>query len=323
MSKEVQATGLDAVVSKLSSASKGYFHDPFLLHFVPEKERKRRSPLINRGYYARFRMFELMLKRFETVFGANRQIISLGGGSETIYFRLKMKNKQPKQYIEVDMEPIANLKTKIISENVELSQYITNRNESKESPEKFPLVSDGYRILSCDLTDSKRLFDLLLNECEIDLNLPTLFISECVLVYVDPESSGNIIEWIAKCFPLASFITYEQINPYDAFGEQMMSNLKRRGCELKGIQAHPDLPSQESRFLSRGWTNVKALDMKRIYYEILSKKDRARIEKLEIFDEFEEFFLIMQHYSFTLATMNTVHEKLTLDPEGDADELAD
>lgn len=202
-----------------------------------------------------------------------------------------------------------------------MRELITERDASKESSDKFPLVSNEYRIVSCDLTNSKRLFELLLKECEIDPTIPTLFISECVLVYIDPDSSGNIIESIAKTFPFASFVTYEQINPDDAFGEQMMSNLKRRGCELKGIQAHPDLPSQQSRFLSRGWTNVKALDMKQIYYEILSKKDRARIEKLEIFDEFEEFFLIMQHYSFTLATMNNVNEKVTLDPEGDVDEL--
>jgi len=173
------------------------------------------------------------------------------------------------------------------------------------------------------LTDAARLEKLLLSEtCGLDPKIPTLFMSECVLVYVDPDSSGNLIEWIAKTFTAAAFITYEQINPYDAFGEQMMSNLKRRGCELKGISAHPDLPSQEKRFKSRGWTDVHAVDMKNVYYEILSKKDRARAEKLEIFDEFEEFFLIMQHYSFTLAMMNEITGRISLSPEGDEDELA-
>lgn len=324
MSKEVQATGLDAVVSKHSSFVRGYFTDPFLDHFVPEKERRRRSPLINRGYYARFRIFELMIRRFERAFPGPRQIVSLGGGSETIYFRLRKRDAQPKLYVEVDLQPVATAKAAKIGSVSDLSSLIWNRNPGAESDDAFPLVSDGYCVISCDLTDTSRLEKLLLSPtCGLDPTLPTLFLSECVLVYIDPEASGNLIEWIAKSFRLAAFVTYEQINPYDAFGEQMMSNLKRRGCELKGISAHPDLPSQERRFLSRGWTDVHAVDMKTVYYELLSKKDRARAEKLEIFDEFEEFFLIMQHYSFTLATMNDVKDKISLVPEGDLDELAE
>ena len=322
MSKEVQATGIDAVVSKYSSSTRGYFVDPFLGHFTPEKERKRRSPLINRGYYARFRIFELMLRRFERAYPGERQVVSLGGGSETIWFRLRQREAQPKSYVELDLPPVAQAKAAKIISSPELTSLLINRNEQQESPEACTLVADGYRVVSCDLTDTKRVEELLIELCGLDPTLPTLFLSECVLVYIEPESSGKLIHWIADTFSLAAFVTYEQINPDDPFGEQMMSNLKRRGCELKGIRAHPDLPSQEERFLSRGWTSVHAVDMKNVYYELLSKKDRARVEKLEIFDEFEEFFLIMQHYSFTLATMNDVKDKVKLDPEGDTDELA-
>ena len=320
MSAEVQAIGQEAVASKYSSSLKGYFEDPFLPFFVSEKER-RRPPLINRGYYARFRAFELILKRFEKEYPGDRQIVSLGGGSETIWFRLKSKGIVPKMYVEVDLEPVATSKAKKVTTTPEMNVLLTNRNENLENKE-VPLYSENYRIISCDLTNSTRLSELLLGKCEINPMLPTLFLSECVLVYIDPESSGDIIAWVAKLFPFGHFLTYEQINPNDPFGEQMMSNLRRRGCELKGIQAHPDLPSQEKRFLSRGWKLVKTLDMKTFYYEILSKKDRARAEKLEIFDEFEEFFLIMQHYALTLASMNVDIRMLDLKSEGDEDELA-
>lgn len=312
MSKEVQATGLDAVVSKLSSSSLGYFPDEFLPLFVPEKERRRRAPLINRGYYARFRVFELVLRRFERLFPGDRQIVSLGGGSETIWYRLKKRGAQPKVYVELDLAPVTLNKQRIMEGNESLSSLLQPRDSLKES-EEVRIHTPEYRVVTCDLADASQVERVLAEH--LDPSLPTMFLSECVLVYVDPEASGQVIELVANKFPQAHFLTYEQINPYDPFGAQMMANLKRRGCELKGISAHPDLPSQERRFLSRGWTTVSAMDMKSLYYQVLAQSDRERIEKLEIFDEFEEFFLIMQHYSITLAKMqqdsplSLVHEE--------------
>ena len=37
------------------------------------------------------------------------------------------------------------------------------------------------------------------------------------------------------------------INPFDTFGEQMLSNLSERGCDLYGIEACPSLETQISR----------------------------------------------------------------------------
>ena len=57
--------------------------------------------------------------------------------------------------------------------------------------------------------------------------MPTLFISECVLVYMPGEDSGRVIEWAASIFTGgAVFMTYEQIRPDDAFGRTMMANLE-------------------------------------------------------------------------------------------------
>ena len=41
--------------------------------------------------------------------------------------------------------------------------------------------------------------------------------------------------------------------------------------------------------------------MKTVFYELLPKSELRRIERIEIFDEFEEFHLMMQHYALTLA----------------------
>lgn len=57
---------------------------------------------------------------------------------------------------------------------------------------------------------------------------PTLFISECVLIYLQPGDSNALIQWAAKTFPSCAFAAYEQILPDDAFGRMMQKNLAVR-----------------------------------------------------------------------------------------------
>lgn len=45
----------------------------------------------------------------------------------------------------------------------------------------------------------------------LSLRLPTLLIAECVLVYMTPEQSTNLLKWAAKSFETAMFINYEQV----------------------------------------------------------------------------------------------------------------
>lgn len=45
----------------------------------------------------------------------------------------------------------------------------------------------------------------------LDVSVPTLFLSECVLVYLEPEESGAVIAWAGATFPSAAFLTYEQV----------------------------------------------------------------------------------------------------------------
>lgn len=42
--------------------------------------------------------------------------------------------------------------------------------------------------------------------------LPTVFLSECVLVYMTPSQSSNLVRWAAETLHTAMFISYEQVN---------------------------------------------------------------------------------------------------------------
>jgi tRNA wybutosine-synthesizing protein 4 len=141
-------------------------------------------------------------------------------------------------------------------------------------------------------------------ECAgFEAGVPTLVLSECVLIYLAPERSDALIAWLRHAFACAAMMVYEQIRPHDAFGRQMVQNIQDRGCPLLGIHAYPDLADQERRFRDAGWTGVVALDMNAVYRNKLDPADVRRIERLEIFDEFEEWNLIQAHYCIVVATI--------------------
>lgn len=62
----------------------------------------------------------------------------------------------------------------------------------------------------------------------LDPKQPTLFLSECVLIYVNTSDSAALIRWSSNLFPESMFVIYEQINPNDAFGKMMVTNLDVR-----------------------------------------------------------------------------------------------
>lgn len=49
-----------------------------------------------------------------------------------------------------------------------------------------------------------------------------------------------------------------------------------------------------------GFTKVECLEMNKVYKERLEQGERNRIEKLEIFDEFEEWEMLQHHYCLCL-----------------------
>lgn len=67
-----------------------------------------------------------------------------------------------------------------------------------------------YHLVSADIRKTSEV-DKKLGECGVDKTIPTLFITECVLVYIETQSSDQLIAWISENFPTAMFINYEQV----------------------------------------------------------------------------------------------------------------
>ena len=73
--------------------------------------------------------------------------------------------------------------------------------------------ASGYRLCVGDLRCLEGL-KAVLTAAGIDRRLPTLFLSECVLVYLEPADSCAVIAWTASAFKRSVFVTYEQVRRF-------------------------------------------------------------------------------------------------------------
>lgn len=94
------------------------------------------------------------------------------------------------------------------------------------------LISNDYWLLSGDLYNfTSSIMERLLS-LGLDTSLPTLFLSECVLIYMSAAAGDQLIQYACQTFPTCCFLTYEQILPNDAFGQVMIQNLKVAFCTI-------------------------------------------------------------------------------------------
>lgn len=66
------------------------------------------------------------------------------------------------------------------------------------------------------------------NHCLLACSLPTLFLSECCLIYMEPPDAAALLAWAASHCARGVVAIYEQTRPDDAFGVTMLNNLEVR-----------------------------------------------------------------------------------------------
>uniref|UniRef100_A0A4W4F5A7 Leucine carboxyl methyltransferase 1 n=1 Tax=Electrophorus electricus TaxID=8005 RepID=A0A4W4F5A7_ELEEL len=290
----VRSTCDDASICKRFATSQGYWTDPYIQYFVRQMG-ERKAPEINRGYYARVQGMSHLLDAFLKRTQCDCQVVNLGAGLDTTFWRLKVCLNY--KLIVVFLYHFCRTKPPLSKPLIEThsadSLLLDGHN----------LDSDRYCIIGADLRDISSLEEKL-RKFQIITELPTLFLSECVLVYMTPEQSSRLVHWVANTFHTAMFINYEQVNMADRFGQVMIENLQSRQCNLAGVDVCQSLDSQE-RFLLTGWESVNALDMMAVY-GLLPQEDISRIERLEFLDEKELLHQLLQHYSICWAVKDTL-----------------
>lgn len=287
----VIATNDDASECKRGAVQLGYWTDNYIPYFVRHIE--KRAPEINRGYFARVKGVDNFIQKFINRAGSNAQIINFGAGFDTLYWRLKDEGIVISGYVELDFPTVTSKKCYMIKRNKPLLDRIYEQDgEVKFS--STDLHSGNFHCLGVDLRNIPQLKEKL-HQAEIKFDKPTLFIAECVLVYIESEWVNRLLQWISSTFSTGLFINYEMCNMNDTFGDIMMGNLRARGCNLAGIMNCKNIETQKSRFTDNGWLGSNAWDMVQVYHAI-DPCERTRIEKIEFLDEQELLIQLFQHY---------------------------
>lgn len=85
----IRDTDTDAAHSRLSAVRQGYLTDPYLTPLVPRARFvPTRAPLMNVGTYVRATAIDMLVESWLNREGGKCQIVSLGAGSDTRFWRL-------------------------------------------------------------------------------------------------------------------------------------------------------------------------------------------------------------------------------------------
>ncbi|KAJ9637035.1 carboxy methyl transferase for protein phosphatase 2A [Knufia peltigerae] len=308
----VQNTDHDAATSRLSAVDAGYLEDPFAHLLTPTEGVSRRLPLMNRGTYARTTGIDRIVDAFLSATGnSHKQIVSLGAGSDTRYFRLKQARRDVAiTYHEIDFE--ANTRRKVnqlrspafSAAAKNLAGVDMHAHQVEISDDGAMLTSPEYIIHSRDL---RQLPHQEAGLTGLDTSLPTLIISECCLIYLPPDDADAVLRYFSNLFPSGTplaIVIYEPIRPHDSFGKTMVNNLMNRGIQLKTLEKYAGLAEQRARLETHGFKSGEAgtlggsrsVDVDFIWREWVDGGEKERIDGLEWMDEVEEFVLLAKHY---------------------------
>lgn len=303
--KAIQLTDDDAAISKLSCVNAGYYEDEFLHMFV--KQYARRNPIINMGYYVRVSLMRRLISAFVKDRRDTRQIVILGAGSDTNGLWALRQFGVELRVFEIDFKRSISRKASVLHRNQDRLKSVFAEGGfqvgSRVGDEDDLLGTENFKLIGCDLRDPLEQLEKRLERAGLRREKPTLFIAECVLIYLTRSESDCVLSWIARGFPRATLGVYEQINGTDRFGRVMLENLSARGSPLLSIVDSED--KQEARYRATGFSEVRCDKICQLS-QLIEKKN------VEIIDELEELNLFQQHYCLTTAFSSSDSETIDI-----------
>jgi len=282
-----------------------FFQDKYLLKMFPNIRPVGPcpSPEILRGYYARLRAFEHISSKFLRS-NPEGQIISLGAGFDTLFFRLNEEFKNFR-FMELDLPSVIRKKTGMLKRS------------------KFA-IPENYQFLPVNLA-SKVQLESVLKSSIIQPGKPILILAECVCMYLETEQVSMVLNEIRSfseisleldsetvpttaskpesspntSTPQIHLISYDSLDKSDNFSKMMKENLlKTHEINLNLITK----PEYNSRLNNSGFNTVKQYTMLEVYNHEFLDAERRGIEKLVFLDDVEIWRQIMEHYSLVLGS---------------------
>lgn len=359
--ESIIGTAYDAMHSKISAVSKGYYEDPFLSHI--EKGSQQQQPIIRRGTHARVCVMDYAIDNFLSLYSSSdigkmgAQIVVIGSGWNMDFWRaqsgllmakdsniiIKDQNMSKDRlalgeirWYEIDHPSLITKKLEILQSNplidfdheivisdLECDERETDGVSYAIRPKSIkginrPGTSLNDRISSEDtLSDScyhligydlrnpfKDLVRILTDKHSFQREVPTLFLLECVQMYLPDQQSRSLLQGISDSCHFSYLALYDPILAHDRFGKTMEQNLRKKSLitdSTLSILQTRTLENQVDKLYQCGFDFVTGSDMMDAYNTIMSNAHKVRANRCEMLDEIEEWNLIMRHYCFAVA----------------------
>ncbi|CAB3402916.1 unnamed protein product [Caenorhabditis bovis] len=295
----VQRTNDDATQCKYYAVQKGYYKDDFIERFANTSSNMaetRRFPEISMGYWARTKIVEKFTVEYLRKYSGNAQIVSLGCGFDTLFWRLAASGEKLAKFVEVDFSSVTSKKIRHIMKPANGPDPTKLFTEKRSAiVQHSDLHAGNYHLVGADLRQLNE-FHVKLNTCNLDKSLPTIFIAECVLVYMSAQNSADLLKSLSEAFKTCAFVNYEQFRTSDSFTRVMEKNLGDRGIHLHGLQMCESDEKQILRFKTAGFSEVGVYDMNVVFKKLLDQSEVERIKKIELLDEIELLEQLLAHY---------------------------
>ncbi|KAF8342642.1 S-adenosyl-L-methionine-dependent methyltransferase [Cantharellus anzutake] len=289
----VRATDTDAAQARLSAVNKGYLSDDVFIQFFIPRSRylPPRPPLINVGTFIRATAIDMLVDKWIQLFG-RVQVVSLGAGSDTRFWRLSTagKSKSLEHYVEIDFPENTARKAHSIRKNDALNRHLEDITIDQGGT---ALRSTQYSLIPLDLRNPPSIILApLISSGLLKRSIPTLFLSECVFVYMPPAASDALVRWFGENFEIVGGTLYEMFGLTDEFGKVMRANL----MVTSGVDAYQTLEAQSARYLQHDYTHATSITLKTVRRHYIPSAELQRIAFLEMLDEIEELDLVLDHY---------------------------
>ncbi|SMY27643.1 unnamed protein product [Zymoseptoria tritici ST99CH_1A5] len=303
----IMDTNKSSIVSKRSVEKLYYAGQPEYFRYFVNKF-KRRSPLINRGYWLRMKAIEYGVSRFLSERTAKKKIvINLGCGYDPLPWLFLGKQPQLCQntvFVDVDYPELMQQKLSVIDKTEQLKELLPKFTRTgKESG--LLASSDPYVAIGCDLINLSPLQEILQDHLQAGSgSVAILFTSEVSTAYMEREASQAVFQWAAT-FDDVRFCLLEQHlpdGPDHPFAATMLAHFDKLRTPLRAAGTMEDM---KARFVSAGFpesgTDIRSLWELWSDPTFLSAEERRALDRVEPFDEWEEFALFGSHYFLLVA----------------------
>lgn len=303
----VRATDADALLSRLSACRAGYLPpDAYADMLRGHAEAPHRPPIINIGTYLRASEVDAHVQHFIETGACGHpytpaprvQIVSLGAGSDTRFWRLR--HARLARYVELDFPSTTSQKAAAIHAHPTLRHALEDARVTADGLVSSPYVLLGIDIRTLPHGTWQRVATYL------DPALPTLLLCECVLAYMDIEVANAALRACLATLPCASILSYDMCissdTPHAAptrFGQVMLQNLAARQLTLPGARGCTSTAAYVERFQhlagSASHLECHAYTLRESWHQ-LESEERRRVSMLERLDEVEELEMLLSHY---------------------------